>query len=166
MLTLQRWEERFGVDRELNGQRPWPSAEGAARVCFLALFSTCVIISVRFQPLSEREGSWSSPRAAGSRSPGHAHTLTDPLGLSPSSGLPALSLGVTAITCGGGFFFCGASVSGEPQGSSCPDSVTWSGGGQLPGGPVCPAQRAMPVASGARAPSALLWFCLKFGYEF
>lgn len=51
MLTLQRWEEmRFGVDRGLNGQRPWPSAEGAARVCFLALFSTCVTISVRVQP--------------------------------------------------------------------------------------------------------------------
>lgn len=175
MLTLQRWEEmRFGVDRELKGQRPWPSLRELLESVFL-LFSRRVLSSrCDSSLLSEREGSWSSLllilclKPPGSRvtlTRPHSHTLTDPLGPSPSSGLPALSLGVIAITCAGGFL-CGASVSGEPQGSSCLDSVTWSGGGQLPGGPVCPAQRAMPAASGAVARSALLWFCLRFGYEF
>lgn len=165
MLTVQRWEEmRFGVDRELNGQRPCRLPRELLESVSL-LFSPRVLSSrCDSSLLSEREGSRSSPRAAGSRSPGHAHTLTDPLGLSPSSGLPALSLGVVAITWGAGFL-CGASVPGEPQGSSCADSVTWAGGGQPPGGPVCPAQRDA-CRLGSRAPSALLWFCLRFGHEF
>lgn len=165
MLTVQRWEEmRFGVDRELNGQRPCRLPREQLESVFL-LFSPRVLSSrCDSSLLSEREGSRSSPRAAGSRSPGHAHTLTDPLGLSPSSGLPALSLGVVAITWGAGFL-CGASVPGEPQGSSCADSVTWAGGGQPPGGPVCRAQRDA-CRLGSRAPSALLWFCLRFGHEF